>query len=188
MPTSPWLPEWPRPPPAKGQKILRHDNWKIILIVMCTRLGDYKLSQHLILCTKAHLPIQWPITSNHYFHGSGAISWVECGPRWWARRSCRRSNGDWAEWFGLSDKVNKWFRVGYEINLILIPADRTKTNSAWQLDYADHENVITKTNSALDQKANAIIKLSNGDIHNLIIWWLCKYFFFCMSDLQTWSI
>ena len=63
-----------------------------------------------------------------------------------------RSNGDWAEWFGLSVKVNKWFRIGYEINLILISADRTKINSAWQLDYADHENVITKTNSALDQK------------------------------------
>ena len=63
-----------------------------------------------------------------------------------------RSKGDWAESIGLSAKVNKWFRIGYELNLILISTDRTKINSAWQLDYADHENVITKTNSALDQK------------------------------------
>ena len=63
-----------------------------------------------------------------------------------------RSKGDWAETIDLSTKVNKRFRFGYELTLILIFTDRTKTNSAWQLDYADHENVITKTNSALDQK------------------------------------
>ena len=43
----------------------------------------------------------------------------------------------------------QWFRIGH---LILISTDRTKTSGAWQPDYADHENVITKTNSALDQK------------------------------------